>query len=311
MSRSATPRRIALIIHGARAGHEGLRRMVDWVRDRGHVVDPRVTWESGDAERFAREAAGARADVVVAVGGDGTLNEVVNGLAGSTVPLGIIPLGTANDFARQVGIPDDPDHAMDVILRRNPVCIDSAELNGRRFLNVSTAGVPAEATAETPQDLKAQLGVLAYALTGVRKFVGMRRYTARVTGPGLDLDCRFLVAAVGNARTTGGGSRVTPRALVTDGLLDVCIVEAMPRRDFARILLKLRRGEHVGAEGVHYFKLPSLTITARRPVSVNVDGEPMRSRVLHYVARPRDLWVHLPHLPEEKGADARDRDDRK
>src|ERR687886_2897655 len=125
------------VIHGARADQPALRHLVSWVRDKGHSIDPRVTWEPGDAERFAREGAALGVSAVVALGSDGTVNEVVNGLAGSSVPLGIIPVGTANDFARQAGIPDRPDHALDVIPQRKPVLIDSAELNGRRFLNVS------------------------------------------------------------------------------------------------------------------------------------------------------------------------------
>src|SRR5687767_15873310 len=134
---------LMLIMPGRRADNDALRRLVSWVRDKGHAVDPRVTWEKGDAIRFAREGAARGVDVVVAVGGDGTINEVVNGLDGSDVPLGIIPLGTANDFARQVGIPDDPDHAMDVVLQRKPMAFDMASLNGRRLLNVSTGGVGA------------------------------------------------------------------------------------------------------------------------------------------------------------------------
>lgn len=290
---------IALVLHGARAEDPALRHMVEWMRGHGHIVQPSVTWESGDATRFAREAVARGVDIVVAVGGDGTVNEVVNGLAGSDVPLGIIPRGTANDFARQVGIPEDPSHAMDVILHREPVRIDIAELNGRRFLNVSTAGVAAEATAETPLDAKESLGSLAYAITGVKKLAQLRRYTAHLTGPGLDLQCKFLFVAVGNARATGGGSRVTPQALVTDGMLDVCLVESMPRVDFARMLLRLRKGDHLGQEGVRYFKIPSVTIEARRPVSVNVDGEPMTTRTLRYRALPRALRVFLPRLPED------------
>src|SRR5688572_22996224 len=175
---------IALILHGARAEHPPLRHLVDWVREKGHKVRVRVTWEKGDAELLAREAAATGADVVVAVGGDGTVNEVINGLDGSDVPFGIVPIGTANDFAKQVGIPMDADHAMDVILRGHPHRIDTASLNGRRFLNVSTAGVGAEATAETPTEAKQTLGALAYAITGIRKLKDLEPKKARVRGPG-------------------------------------------------------------------------------------------------------------------------------
>ena len=120
---------IALVIHGTRAADPGLRAAVDAARRRGVRVRPRVTYEQGDAATFAREEADAGADAVVAAGGDGTLNEVLNGLTGRDVPLGLIPLGTANDFARQAGIPEDAAHALDLILTRPPVRLDTAELN--------------------------------------------------------------------------------------------------------------------------------------------------------------------------------------
>ena len=275
--------------------------MVGWVRDRGHRVDVRVTFERGDATGFAAEGAAQGADVVAAVGGDGTLNEVVNGLDGYDTPLGLVPAGTANDFARQTGIPADADHAMDVILQRKPVLMDTASLNGRRFLNVSTGGMGAEATAETPSQAKHILGPIAYAITGLRKLVEFTPTHAVFRDrSGFALECDFLMFAVGSARATGGGSLVTPHASTTDGLLDLCIVERMPRHDFARTMLRLRLGEHVGEEGVHYVRVTDVTIEGTKPLSVNIDGEVSGSTRLDYRARPRDLWVHVLHRPGEQ-----------
>ena len=294
-------RHYAFIMHGARADLPEVRHLVSWVRDKGHHIDPRVTWEKGDAKRFADEAAARGVDAVVALGGDGTVNEVVNGLSGHDVPLGIIPLGTANDFARQAGIPLDADHAMDIILRRNPVRIDTAEVNGRRYLNASVGGVGAEATAETPTEAKEALGFLAYAITGVRKLAGLTPREMRFRGPGVELNVPCLVFAVGNTRATGAGTQITPRACVTDGLFDVCVVEAMGRSEFVSLGLRLRKGEHLGEEGVHYFQLPSLTVDADDVITVNVDGEPAEERHLDYRVRQGDLLVHLAHLPGENG----------
>ena len=288
---------LLFVIHGARSELPGVRHVVQWVREKGHVVDPRITWERGDATRFAADGVARGVDVVVAFGGDGTVNEVVNGLTGSDVPLGIVPLGTANDFARQADIPLDTDHAMDVILRKAPVRIDTAELNGHRFLNVSTAGVGAEATAETPADAKEALGALAYAITGVRKLADLTPTRARIEAPDTVLDVEFLVLAVGNTRTTGGGTMLTPRASVTDGLLDVCLIEPRAARDLARLALRFRRGEHVDAPGVHYLQVPWLRVLPDRVITVNVDGEPQESRALHYKARPGDLLVHVGRMP--------------
>src|SRR5512144_405943 len=167
-------RHIALIVHGARAEFPGLRHLVDWVRAKGHLVRVRITWEPDDGAMFAREAIDAGADTIVACGGDGTVNEVVNGMEGTRVGLGIIPAGTANDFARQVGIPDDPSTAMDIVLRRRPVVIDTA------------------ATAETPADAKASLGPVAYFISGLRKLAGFEPRRALFEAPGMRVEEDFL-----------------------------------------------------------------------------------------------------------------------
>jgi diacylglycerol kinase (ATP) len=293
---------LTYIVHGARAERPDLRQMVSWVRDRGHAVDVRVTWDAGDGIALAADAADKGTDVVIACGGDGTLNEVVNGLDGRDVPLGVIPLGTANDFASQTGIPEDADHAMDLILRRKAVRIDTASMNGRRFLNVSTGGIGAEATAETPVESKAQLGPLAYAITALRKWAGNQSRHASFISAGFGLDVEFLAYAVGSARVTGGGNLMTPDASVTDGLLDLCVIEAMTRRDFARLSLSVKRGEHIGLPGVHYAQLPWLKVSATETLQVNLDGEGMESQVCDYRARKADLTVFVQHLPGEETA---------
>jgi lipid kinase YegS len=294
----AKPRKhLALIIHGQRADRPDVRHLINWVREKGHWVDTCATMEPGDGVAMARDAAHAGVDVVVAVGGDGTVNEVINGLDGFDTPLGVIPVGTANDFATQTGIPADVDHAMDVILLRKPVRIDTASLNGRRFLNVSTGGVGAEATAETPRDAKESLGPVAYAISGVRKLADLAPLQASFRGPDFAFRGEFFMFAVGITRATGGGALVTPQALATDGLLDLCIVEAMSRADFARTVLRVKHGEHLGMPGVHYAQLPYVNVQSERSISVNVDGELSDARNLAYRARPRDLWVHVGHLP--------------
>jgi diacylglycerol kinase (ATP) len=188
---------------------------------------------------------------------------------------------------------------MDVILQRQPRRIDTGSLNGRRFLNVSTGGVGAEATAETPSSAKESLGSVAYAIAGVRKIADFRSQRARFVAEDFEYDGEFLMFAVGLTRMTGGGSLITPHASMMDGLLDLCIVEGMSRSDFARVALKVKRGEHVGQPGVHYAQVRSVTIEAASPISVNVDGEISDARRLAYRARPRDLWVHVARLPGE------------
>lgn len=297
-------KRFALIMHGSRADLPSMRHLVSWVREKGHEVVPAVTWEKGDGTRLAAEAIARGTDVVIAAGGDGTINEVLNGMDNSDVPLGIIPVGTANDFAKQVGIPLDPDHAMDVILQRKAVRIDTAEINGRRFLNMSTGGVGAEATAETPAEAKESLGPLAYAITATRKLAGLHALSAHFSGTDFDFAGKFLVFAVGNARAGGGGTLMTPLAEIRDGLLDLCVVEELPRADFARLALRINKGEHLDAEGVHYAKSANFLIESKRAIAVNVDGEAMSLKRLEYKVRPKDLAIFIPHLPGEEAEKA-------
>jgi lipid kinase YegS len=287
-----------LIIHGTRAANAELHAAADWARTLGHRVRAQVTWEPGDARRFAEIAARRGTDAVIAVGGDGTLNEVLNGVLGTDAPLGVLPLGTANDFARQIGIPDDPREALELLVAQEPRPMDVGLLNGRAFVNVSSAGIGAETTAETSAGAKEVLGPLAYAITGMRKlaaeYEGRR---ARFTGPGFSREIEYLLFAVGNARATGAGTVIAPLAELDDGLLDLCIIEPVARSQFAGLLLELRRGEHLERDGVHYVQTPWVRVESETPVAVNVDGEALSLTTLEYTTAPRAVRVLAPHLP--------------
>jgi diacylglycerol kinase (ATP) len=293
-------KKIAIVMHGARAGQDPLRDMVAWVREQGHEVSPHVTWEQGDAERLTRDSVAAGADVVIAAGGDGTVHQVVNGLAGCEVPLGILPLGTANDFARQVGIPEEVDQAMDLILHGSPTIIDTATVNGRRFLNVSSGGIGAEATTETSEEAKDALGFLAYAITAVRKLADPTPWRGSFMTSRGNFECDFVAFSVGNARASGGGAFMTPRASVVDGLLDLCVIENMPRAELARLAVHIRKGEHLDDAGVHYVKAESVLVRASRPVPTTLDGEPFEAEELDYSVGAGDLSIYLRHLPGEE-----------
>ncbi|HEX8903719.1 MAG TPA: YegS/Rv2252/BmrU family lipid kinase, partial [Longimicrobiaceae bacterium] len=245
-----------------------------------------------------------------AAGGDGTVNEVVNGLlagaatdAGDAPRLAILPLGTANDLAAGLGIPaDDPEAALAVAVAGIPFSVDVPTVNGRCFLNVSTGGFGAEATEESSEGLKSVLGPVAYVVTGVRKFVRLEPSRARFAAAGETLhDGQFLVFAVGNARRTGGGIHLTAHAEMDDHLLDVCIIEEMGRLEFAKIASQIRSGAHVDHPRVTYRKVPSLTVEGDEELSVNADGEPMSARRFEYAFAPGRLTLMV---PEPRGSSA-------
>jgi len=294
--------RIVLIVKPGSV--DEVRSGVEKLRGAGHDVAARVTFEAGDASRFAGEAADGGAGLVVAAGGDGTVNEVVNGLvaragAASAPRLAILPLGTANDLAAGLGIPlGDPEAALAVAVAGIPFCVDVPTVNGRCFLNVSTGGFGAEATGESPEALKSVLGPVAYVVTGVRKFVRLEASRARFTSGGETLhDGEFLVFAVGNARRTGGGIHLTARAEMDDRLLDVCIIEEMSRLEFARIAPQVRAGGHVDHPRVTYRQVPSLRIDAAEELAVNADGEPLCARRFDYAFAPGRLTLMVPEPP--------------
>ncbi|CAN5840631.1 lipid kinase YegS [soil metagenome] len=288
---------------------ETLRQEIERLRGEGHEVHPHLTFEGGDAHRLAYRAAATGSALIVAAGGDGTINEVVNGLhdyfaevgsgaagsGGVEHPcLGIIPLGTANDLASALGIPDELPGAVDAAVNGAVVESDIATVNGRCFINVSTGGFGAEATEESSAEIKRTLGPLAYVITGVKKFVSLESSPARFSGDEPIYEGPFLLFAVGNSRQTGGGNLLTPRADLTDGLLDVCIVREMPRMEFLTLLPDLRAGNHLEHDGVIYRRLRTLLVESEEALSVNADGEPLRERRFEYGISPHRLRLMTP-----------------
>ncbi|HEU0012032.1 MAG TPA: YegS/Rv2252/BmrU family lipid kinase [Longimicrobium sp.] len=291
---------------------ESLRAGVSRLRRQGHTVHPRVTFESEDAHRFAWKSAEYGADLVVAAGGDGTINEVANGLLdwiednpGKPVPrLGLVPLGTANDLAGGLGIRGgDPEGALLAAAEGVPYEVDVGRVNGRYFLNVSTGGFGAEATDESSDELKRMLGPIAYLITGVRKFVQLRVSRARFSTDGGEVlhDGDFLVFAVGNAWRTGGGNWLTADADMRDRLLDVCIVEGMGHVEFVRTAPQIRAGRHVDNPHVTYRKVRRLLVEADEEMTVNADGEPLCARRFEYDLGEHRLTLSVPVRPESGG----------
>lgn len=296
-------RRLLFILHGERAESQEVRDLLQHAADAPCTHEVTRTAAAGDAVRIARDGASSGFTSIIAVGGDGTVNEVVNGLAGSTTPLGIIPMGTANDFARQLGIPESAKKALELILDGHTRAIDTITVNDRHFANVSMGGIAADVTAETSPGLKEFIGPFAYAITGLKKLAAVESRMMTFTGPNFELIRPTLLFAVGNARSTGGGYELTSHARVQDGLLDLCVVEEMPLTSLIPLMIKLRNAEHAEAEGVHYIQLPWVDVKADEQFRVNVDGEELNGSRFHYVVNPRALTVHLDHLPEDQPAE--------
>jgi diacylglycerol kinase (ATP) len=290
---------ITLILR-PREGDDRIEELLDaakQLRKEGHHIVVRPTLHAGDAERFARAAARRHADVIVSAGGDGTLNEIVNGIGRCrTRPrIAVIPVGTANDFAAGVGLPESPTEGLRVAVEGVPTTIDLAIVNRRFFINVSTGGFGAQATETADPETKRKFGALAYLISGVKQFVAYRPARARfTTDAGVLYDGDFLVFAVGNSRQTGGGSRLTPRADLSDGKLDVVLVPDISRMDFLALLPDLRAGTHLDSPDVKYVQTRSLKVEAAEEISVNVDGEPVPGQSFVYGVHSQPIVLMLP-----------------
>jgi lipid kinase YegS len=263
-----------------------LRDAIAELRAAGHVVRARMTFEAHDAARFARSAARANADVIIAAGGDGTINQIVNGImrAGAPHPqLAIVPLGTANDFAKGLLIPQDVGAAVALAVNGNAEPVDIAAVNDRCFINVSTGGFGPDITEESSAKLKRRFGKLAYFFTAVRKLTKLEPYHAAFEADGKTVyDGPFFFFAVGNARHTGGGTPVTPHADFSDAQLDLAVFTGDKRRDFLALLPELRAGEHPHEADVLYLKARDIRVRGQDGFAVNADGEPLRGKEFRY-----------------------------
>ena len=176
-----------MILNGKVAGDPMVRSAIGALRESGRAVEVRVTWELGDAQRFTAEASADQFDLVIAGGGDGTVNEVVHGLMDLPPErrpvFGIVPLGTANDFANGCGIPADPKKAFELCANGRATVIDVGKANDRYFINAASGGFGATLTAATPPELKRLLGGAAYTLMGAILAAKFKPYSGRLILP--------------------------------------------------------------------------------------------------------------------------------
>jgi diacylglycerol kinase (ATP) len=274
-------------------------------RLREHVgaLDIVMTVAEGDAANAAAAAVRDGYDHLFVAGGDGTLNEAVNGVG--AVPGGlermtfaIIPLGTGNDFATALGIPSDVVDALAAIVGGRPVAVDVGRLNDRYFINVSAGGFIAEVSEAVDPKLKTVAGKLAYLIGGAQVLFSHQPVAARVrTSSGRDANTILTIFAVCNSRLIGGGRLIAPDASIDDGLFDVCLIEEMPTIEFLALLRRVANGEHVSDDRVAYFRAADIELTFARPTRVNTDGEVLEATSCRYQLLPAALRIIAPGTP--------------
>jgi lipid kinase, YegS/Rv2252/BmrU family len=267
---------------------------------RGIDVTLRNTSAPGEASAITQELA-RDVDVVVAVGGDGTVNEVVNGLADTDMPLGIVPAGTVNVLALELGIPFDVERACDVIVAGRTLPLDVGTANGRRFTLMLGAGIDAMTVHELDPLAKRRFGRLAFVSTGVLSRIRYPQPDFEVDVDGHTFPATFAV--VGNSRFYGGRFGVTTEADPTDGVFDVLVYYGQSVAADALFWMGVPLELHLGHPGVTYLRGAKVTLRPLEPDDVvwfQTDGELAGTLPATAVIEQRALQVFVPGAPLER-----------
>jgi len=287
---------IIVILNGKKADQPEIRQAVKALRDAKHRLHVRVTWEAGDITRYVDEACTQNIGRVVVGGGDGSVNEAANAILtqeGKAPVLGIMPLGTANDFATSCRIPSEPLESLGLAILGKPHAVDAIQANERYFLNVASVGFGAAVTSNTPVELKNFLGGGAYTIAGLIQALNFVPYSSRVRVPDRESSGQLLVGAVCNGRTAGGSQPLAPAALLDDGLLDVLMINHFSASDVPQVLQEL---VNPGEEGKFVTRLqaPWLEGESDHEIPVNLDGEPFSANKIRFSVSPGAIKLVLP-----------------
>lgn len=292
-----------LIIVNPTAGGGRAGRLIPWLRQRLEQrpdVALEVTRRAGDAEAIASNAVREGHDRVIAVGGDGTVQEIINGLLpGSSVELGIVPVGTGNDLARSLGLPAEPGSAWKAAMGRHTRPVDAARArNGARqerwFASAGGIGFDAQVAAAMLRRRGWQAGRAGYVLTTLAE---LRRFENRPVTITLDDETfsrSVLFVAIANGAYYGGGMKIAPGAELDDARLDICVVGDISRLTALREMPNLYRGTHVRNPAVSMHTSRTIHIEGDQATSIHLDGEPFGTLPLQVQIAPGVLSVAVP-----------------
>lgn len=234
-------------------------------------------------------------DLVVVGGGDGTVNAAAHGVLQTGLPMGILPMGTANDLARTLSIPAAPDDAARVIVAGQTRQIDVGDVNGHLFFNVASIGLAADLARRLTPTAKKRWGQLAYAIAAIRTLVSARPISASIVTRDGETKVKTLQIAVGNGRHYGGGTVIEASATIDDGHLDLYSLEVSSVWKLALMLRDFRRGSHGLWREVRTHRCVEFEIRTRKPQPVNTDGDLVTFTPAYFSIRPSALAVFAPN----------------
>ncbi len=211
---------------------------------------------------------------ILIAGGDGTVDSLVNAMKNKNIniPIGILPVGTANDFGKFINMPNDIEEACKQILSSKPVAVDVGKINEKYFINVASSGLFTDVSQKTDVNLKNTIGKLAYYLKGLEELPNFRKLKIKLSSKECDYDGEMYLLLVFNGKTAGNFNLAT-EAEVTDGKLDVIIFKAIQIIELIPLFIKLLKGEHLDSDKVVYFKTDDLYMESPEDIVTDIDGE--------------------------------------
>ena len=245
-------------------------------QQQGERADVFITERGGHARELAVAAVGFGARMVIAWGGDGTINEVVSALAFGDVPLGIVAAGSGNGLARELGLDLRPEHALANAIRATPSSIDLGELGGRLFVNVAGIGIDAHVASESNKARRAGRGFAGYLRIGARALLSYEPASYTITTGGERLRVRAVLVVAANSSQYGNGARIAPGARVDDGELDLVVGEERSRFHTVCQTPRLFNGTIARVSGCSIRRIRETTIECAAPMMFHVDGEPVQ-----------------------------------
>lgn len=293
MSMPTKRRGLMLVNPNARRGTAALEPVIEHLEDGGiDVVVERFETPDEVSTDIARRR--HEADLVIVCGGDGTINSAARGVLETGLPMGIIPLGTANDLARTLAIPDDLLGAADIILRGNQRRIDLGEVNGHPFFNVASLGLSADLARGLTREAKRRWGKLGYGLAAMRVLAAARPFRAEIISDSGTVRVKTLQIAVGNGVHYGGGTVIHEDASIDDAHLDLYSLELKNVWKFGLMLGAFRRGQHGAWDEVRTAKSTEFDIRTREPKAINTDGDIVTQTPAHFRIMPGAVRVFVP-----------------
>lgn len=269
----------ARVIYNPSSGREEAKKLLpiilDTFENMGYETSSHATMGKGDATKEAKRVSKLKFDLIVSVGGDGTVYEIINGICEKEhrPKLAILPLGTSNDFARALGLPKNVKKCLEIMKMHKTELVDIGKMNKKYFINVAGGGSLTELSYEVPSKLKTSLGQLAYYIKGAEKILTFRPYWAEIEISNQVIKEEIMLFIVANSNIVGGFDKIAPNANYTDGLFDVYFLKKSNMADLARIIPLLLRGEHVKDQKILHFKTDSFSIKPSENIQINLDGE--------------------------------------